>query len=126
MNIASLYEYCLSKKGVTEHFPFDEDALVFKVGGKIFALTSLKKWENGNPTLNLKCNPERAEYLRNQYDGIQPGFHLNKKHWNTIAINRDVPNSLVTELIDHSYQLVFKSLTIKSQNELFLKFSKSA
>ena len=120
MNITSFYEYCLSKKGVTEHFPFDEDALVFKVGGKIFALTSLKKWENGNPTLNLKCNPERAEDLRNQYDGIQPGFHMNKKHWNTIAINRDVPNSLVTELIDHSYELVFKSLTIKSQNEFLL------
>jgi len=120
MNITSFYEYCLSKKGVTEHFPFDEDALVFKVGGKIFALTSLKKWENGNPTLNLKCNPERAEDLRNQYNGIQPGFHMNKKHWNTIAINRDVPNSLVTELIDHSYELVFKSLTVKSQNELIL------
>lgn len=120
MNITSLYEYCLSKKGVTEHFPFDEDALVFKVGGKIFALTSLKKWENGNPTLNLKCNPERAEDLRNQYDGIQPGFHMNKKHWNAIAINRDVPNSLVTELIDHSYELVFKSLTVKSQNEFLL------
>ncbi len=120
MNITSFYEYCLSKKGVTEHFPFDEDALVFKVGGKIFALTSLKKWENGNPTLNLKCNPERAEDLRNQYNGIQPGFHMNKKHWNTIAINRDVSNSLVTELIDHSYELVFKSLTIKSQNEYLL------
>ena len=120
MNITSFYEYCLSKKGVTEHFPFDEDALVFKVGGKMFALTSLKKWENGNPTLNLKCNPERAEDLRNQYNGIQPGFHMNKKHWNTIAINRDVPNSLVTELIDHSYELVFKSLTIKSQNEFLL------
>jgi predicted DNA-binding protein (MmcQ/YjbR family) len=120
MNVTSFYEYCLSKKGVTEHFPFDDDALVFKVGGKIFALTSLKKWENGNPTLNLKCNPERAEDLRNQFDGIQPGFHMNKKHWNTIAINRDVPNSLVTELIDHSYELVFKSLTIKSQNEFLL------
>ncbi len=111
--------YCLSKRGVTEHFPFDEDTLVFKVGGKIFALTSLKKWENGNPTLNLKCNPERAEDLRNQYDGIQPGFHMNKKHWNTIAINRDVPNSLVTELIDHSYELVFKSLTIKVKTNSF-------
>ena len=120
MNITSFYEYCLSKKGVTEHFPVDEDALVFKVGGKIFALTSLKKWENGNPTLNLKCNPERAEDLRNQYTGIQPGFHMNKKHWNTITINRDVPNSLVTELIDHSDELVFKSLTIKSQNEFLL------
>ena len=120
MNITFFYEYCLPKRGVAEHFPFDEDALVFKVGGKIFALTSLKKWENGNPTLNLKCNPERAKDLRNQYNGIQPGFHMNKKHWNTIAINRDVPNSLVTELIDHSYDLFFKSLTIKSQNELLL------
>jgi len=120
MNITSFYEYCLSKKGVTEHFPFDEDALVFKVGGKIFALTSLKKWENGNPTLNLKCNPERAEDLRNQYDGIQPGFHMNKKHWNTITINSDVPDSLVKELIDHSFDLVFKSLSVKIQNELLL------
>ena len=120
MNTTSFYEYCLSKRGVTEHFPFDEDTLVFKVGGKIFALTSLKKWENGNPTLNLKCNPERAEDLRNQYDGIKPGFHMNKKYWNTIAINRDVPNSLVTELIDHSYELVFKSLTVKNQNEFLL------
>ncbi len=118
MDLGFFYEYCLSKNGVTEHFPFDNDALVFKVGGKMFALTSLKQWENGNPTLNLKCDPERAEALRNQYDGIMPGYHMHKKHWNTITINGDVPDSLVKELIDHSFDLVFKSLPLKIQNEL--------
>ena len=67
MNIQQLYEYCLSKKGVTEHFPFDNDTLVFKVGGKMFCLTSLKKWEEGEPSLNLKCNPEQTLLLRAQF-----------------------------------------------------------
>ena len=73
MNIQQLYEFCLSKKGVTEHFPFDEDTLVFKVGGKMFCLTSLKEWEKEAPSLNLKCDPERAEELRAEYDAIKPG-----------------------------------------------------
>jgi predicted DNA-binding protein (MmcQ/YjbR family) len=118
MNLETYYEYCLSKKGVTEHFPFDEDTLVFKVGGKMFALSSLKKWESGAPAVNLKCDPERAQELRAQYESIKPGFHMSKTHWNTVAINRDVPNTLVKELIDHSYELVFKSLTKKLQNEI--------
>lgn len=118
MNLEIYYEYCLSKKGVTEHFPFDEENLVFKVGGKIFALSSLKQWEKGEPSVNLKCDPERASELRAEYDDIQPGFHTSKKHWNTITINKDVSDSLVTELIDHSYELVFKSLAKKSQNEI--------
>jgi predicted DNA-binding protein (MmcQ/YjbR family) len=118
MNLETYYEYCLSKKGVTEHFPFDKDTLVFKVGGKMFALSSLSQWEKGQPSVNLKCDPERAQELRAQYDAIKPGFHMSKIHWNTIAINSDVSNALVKELIDHSYDLVFKSLTKKLQGEI--------
>lgn len=118
MNIESYFEYCLSKKGVTEHFPFDEDTLVFKVGGKVFALSSVAGWEKGEPAANLKCDPERGEELRAEYEDIRPGFHMNKVHWNTIQINRDVPDSLVKELIDHSYELVFRSLTKKIQSEI--------
>ncbi len=118
MNLETFYEYCLSKKGVTEHFPFDEETLVFKVGGKMFALSSLNQWEKRIPSVNLKCNPDYAEELRAQFDDIKPGWHMSKIHWNTIEINRDVPDSLIKELIDHSYDLVFKSITKKSQTEI--------
>ena len=118
MNIQQYFEYCLSKKGVTEHFPFDEDTLVFKVGGKMFALASSKEWEKGNPSVNLKCDPDRAEELRAQYDDIHPGFHMSKVHWNTVKVNRDVTDRFLKELIDHSYDLVFKSLTKKMQGEV--------
>ena len=118
MNLETYYEYCLSKKGVTEHFSFDEDTLVFKVGGKIFALSSLNQWEKGQPSVNLKCDPERAQELRAEYDDIQPGFHMNKIHWNTVAVNRDIQDAFFKELIDHSYELVFKSLTKKMQSEI--------
>ena len=118
MNLESYYEYCLSKKGVTEHFSFDEDTLVFKVGGKMFSLSSLSQWEKGQPSVNLKCDPERAQELRAEYDAIKPGFHMSKIHWNTIAINTTVSDVLVKELIDHSYDLVFKSLTKKLQVEI--------
>lgn len=118
MNLETYYDYCLSKKGVTEHFPFDEDTLVFKVGGKMFALSSLSQWEKGQPAVNLKCDPERAQELRAEYDDIQPGFHMSKIHWNTINVNADVSDMLIKELIDHSYELVFKSLTKKLQNEI--------
>jgi predicted DNA-binding protein (MmcQ/YjbR family) len=115
MNLEIFYESCLSKKGVTEHFPFDEDTLVFKVGGKIFASSSLNQWERGEPSVNLKCDPERAQELRVQYDDIKPGWHASKIHWNTVAINKGVKDTLVKELIDHSYELVHKSLTKKMQ-----------
>ncbi|ALM48822.1 MmcQ-like protein [Flavobacterium psychrophilum] len=118
MNIQAFYEYCLAKKGVTEHFPFDEDTLVFKVGGKMFSLSSLSQWEKGDPSINLKCDPEKALELRAEYDGIEPGYHMSKVHWNTIAVNSDVPAKLLRELIDHSYELVFKSLTKKLQAEI--------
>ena len=118
MNIQQLYEFCLSKKGVTEHFPFDEDTLVFKVGGKMFALTSLKDWENENAGINLKCDPEKATELRAEFEAINPGFHMSKIHWNTINFNKDVSDKMICELINHSYNLVFKSLTKKMQIEI--------
>ena len=118
MDIQSFYDHCLAKKGVTEHFPFDEDTLVFKVGGKMFALSSLTEWEKNKPSINLKCDPDRALELRAQYDGINAGYHMSKVHWNTVAVNGDVPLSLLKELIDHSYDLVFKSLTKKLQSEI--------
>jgi predicted DNA-binding protein (MmcQ/YjbR family) len=118
MNIQHLYEFCLSKKGVTEHFPFDEDTLVFKVGGKMFALTSLSNWEKETPTINLKCDPNVAIELRDKFDGISPGFHMSKVHWNTVKINEDVLDKKVLHLINHSYELVFSSLTKKIKNEI--------
>lgn len=118
MNIENYFEFCLSKKGVTEHFPFDQDTLVFKVGGKMFALSSLREWESGKPSINLKCEPGRAEELRAEYDDIMPGYHMSKVHWNTVNVNRDVPDAMLKELINDSYDLVFKSLTKKIQAEI--------
>lgn len=118
MNIQQLYEYCLSKKGVTEHFPFDEDTLVFKVGGKMFCLTSLKKWEEGSPSLNLKCDPDLAIQLREQFADIIPGYHMSKIHWNTVLVNNELPDKKVTHFINHSYELVFASLPKKTRQEI--------
>ena len=115
MNIEDFRTYCLNKKAVAEDFPFDEDTLVFKVMGKMFALTGL---EHQPPRVNLKCNPERAISLREKYDGlIFPGYHMNKKHWNTLEISK-LPNILITELIDHSYNLVIKGLPKKIRDKL--------
>jgi len=115
MNVEELREFCLSKKGVTEGFPFDESTLVFKVMGKMFALMSL---ERQPPQCNLKCNPERAEELREEYDGrIIPGYHMSKTHWNTLFLEQ-LPPQLIKDLIDHSYNLVVESLTKKLQQEL--------
>ena len=118
MNIQQLYEFCLSKKAVTEHFPFDEDTLVFKVGGKMFCLTSLKEWEKGPPVLNLKGDPEKNEELRAQYEAINPGFHMNKTYWNTVDFNNDVSDKMMLELINHSYELIYKGLTKKVRDEI--------
>ena len=116
MNIEEFREYCISKKGVAETFPFGEDTLVLKVMGKIFALTGL---ETHPATANLKCDPERAIELREAYDGlIRPGYHMSKVHWNTVELERNIPHTLLLELIDHSYDLVVKSLTKKLQAEL--------
>jgi len=118
MHIEQLREYCITKKGVTEHFPFDEVTLVFKVKGKMFALVGLDRWEQGEEKINLKCDPDKSLELRATYESINPGFHMNKKHWNTIILNQDVPDPLAFELIDHSYDLVVKGLTKKLKEEL--------
>ena len=116
MHIEQLRDFCLAKKGVTEHFPFDEVTLVFKVMEKVFALTRLDKWEQGEQCINLKCNPERAVELREVYEGVNPGWHSNKKHWNTVTINgSDVSGATVTALINHSYDMVVIGLTKKAQ-----------
>lgn len=114
MNIEEYRDYCLAKPGVTEGFPFNETTLVFKVMGKMFALTDIELFES----INLKCNPEKAIELREQYEGINPGYHMSKKHWNTVAVNSDVPRNLLFSLIDESYNLVVDSLTKKLKEEL--------
>ena len=112
MNIEEFREYCLSKKGSGESFPFDEQALVFKVMGKMFAITGL---EHHPPVVSLKCDPERSAGLRDEYDGrIYGAFHMNKLHWNSVLI-QSVPVNLVRELIDHSYELVVNKLTKKDR-----------
>ncbi|WP_299527365.1 MmcQ/YjbR family DNA-binding protein [uncultured Lutibacter sp.] len=115
MNIEEFRDYCLSKKYVTECFPFDEKTLVFKVANKMFALSGL---EHQPATVNLKCDPERAIELREEYSDIIEGFHMNKKLWNTMTIESGLSNELIKELIDHSYDLVVKGLTKKLQKEL--------
>ncbi|WP_372754222.1 MmcQ/YjbR family DNA-binding protein [Mariniflexile sp.] len=119
MNIEQIREYCLKKKAVTEDFPFDEDTLVFKVLGKMFALIGLKKWESGEKAINLKCNPDYAEELRAEYSCIQPGYHMSKKHWNTVQLhNGDLQPKFVLELIDHSYEMVVKGMPKKLRDTL--------
>ncbi len=116
MNIESYRNYCLNKKGVTESFPFDAKTLVFKVGGKMFALTNVDNFGS----INLKCDPELSLELRERYQAVKPGYHMNKKHWNSITINEDLPDPKIYELIDLSYNLVVKSLTKKLKTELRL------
>jgi predicted DNA-binding protein (MmcQ/YjbR family) len=106
MYLEDLRDYCLLKPGVTEATPFDEDTLVFKVGGKIFLLTSISTYAS----INLKCDPERASQLRDEFDYVLPGFHMNKKHWNTVLIGTGVTDRQLQEWVDHSYDLVLASL----------------
>jgi len=109
MNVEMIRDFCLLKAGVEETFPFDQRTLVFKVFGKMFALLDIDDFTG----INLKCDPERAVELRESYSGILPGYHMSKKHWNTVQMNSDVDSNLVFELIDHSYNLVFSSLPKK-------------
>ena len=106
MNIESFREYCISKKGVTEEFPFDSQTLVFKVVGKMFSLTDIDLFKS----VNLKCDPEWSMELREEYTSIIPGFHMNKKHWNTVIIDGSLADSFIKKLIDHSYELVVAKL----------------
>ncbi len=106
MNIEELRAYCLNRKGVTESFPFDDKVLVFKVMGKMFILMDVEEFQS----FNAKCNPEKAVRLREQYPGIQPGYHMNKQHWNTVSTDGSVPDQLMKELVDESYDLVWAGL----------------
>jgi len=114
MNIEDFRDYCLLKTGVTEETPFGPSTLVFKVGGKVFALTDIDTFGS----INLKCDPERAAELREQHDYVLPGFHMNKKHWNTVLIGTGAPGGQLRQLIDHSYDLVRASLPKKQREEL--------
>lgn len=114
MNIESFREYCISKKGVTEEFPFDSQTLVFKVIGKMFALTGIDLFES----VNLKCDPVWSMELREKYTSITPGFHMNKKHWNTVTIDGSLSDVFIKKLIDHSYDLVVAKLPKQSKVEL--------
>jgi predicted DNA-binding protein (MmcQ/YjbR family) len=114
MNIEELREYCLSKKGVAECFPFDETTLVFKVLGKIFLLTDLVN----DFSINVKCDPELAVELRERFSCVEPGYHMNKACWNTVTIDGSISDSMLFEWIDHSYEEVVKKMTKKQKDEL--------
>lgn len=107
MNIETFREYCLKKKGAVEDYPFNEETLVFKVMNKIFALTPLEKIPL---SVNLKCDPEKAIELRERYEAVMPGYHMNKKNWITVVMDNTIPDNVFKELIDHSYELVVQGL----------------
>ncbi len=114
MNIEIFREHCIAKKVVEETFPFDNDTLVFKVMGKMFALISIS-----DPThVNLKCSPDYAVELRQEFEAVKPGFHMNKANWNTVTFNSDANDKLILEWLDLSYDLVVAGLTKKLQKEL--------
>ena len=114
MTLEFFRSHCLAKFGATEDTPFGEDTLCFRVGGKIFALLNMDNFHY----VNLKCDPERAVELREEFAGITPGFHMNKKHWNSISVSGNVPDQLILTLVDHSYELVLATLSQKIKSQL--------
>ena len=114
MNIEELREYCISLNGVSEDFPFDETTLVFKVSGKMFCLTNLED----EFAIALKNDPEKNIELREEYPVIKPAYHMNKQHWNSIKVDGSIPDDMIKNLIDESYDLVVMKLTRKQQQEL--------
>lgn len=119
MTVDIVREYCLSKIGSSEDFPFDQDTLVFKVLGKMFALVPLENWERGKASINLKCDPEYAIELRERYNSIEPGFHMSKVHWNSVYLYRgEIDRDFLFELIDHSYDKVVEKMTKKDKASL--------
>jgi predicted DNA-binding protein (MmcQ/YjbR family) len=116
LNARSLMDYCLAKKGAVETFPFGPDARVFKVMAKMFAIMPA----DGTATISLKCDPTWAKLLRDTYEAVQPGYHLNKVHWNTVRVDGTIPDAEIREMIDHSYQLVVKGLK-KTEREVLAK-----
>lgn len=114
MNIEEFRNYCVSKYGSTEEFPFDDKVLVFKVKGKIFALVDVDLFQS----INLKCDPEKAIALREKYDAVQPGYHMNKKHWNTIEMDGTLGDNEIKHWINHSYELVVSKLPKRLREEV--------
>lgn len=114
MYLDEFREFCLQKPGVTEDTPFGPETLVFKVMNKIFAITGIDEFK----FINLKCDPERALELRERWSGIKPGWHMNKQHWNSVFVDGSVPDNLIKELTDHSYELIVASLPKKVRDEL--------
>ena len=115
MNVEQIREYCLKKEGVTEEFPFDEETLVFKVIGKIFLLVSL---DSIPLQFNFKCNPEVAIEIREKYESVVPGYHMNKKHWNTVIIDGSVSEKMILDWIEDSYGLVVAGLKKSDKKKL--------
>ena len=115
MNIEEIREYCITKPAVTEGFPFNDTALVFKVAGKMFALLDLSEESRG---ISLKCDPELAIELREQHPEVTPAYHFNKKHWNTVIVDGSVSDNQIRKWIDHSYDLVVQSLPKPQREEL--------
>lgn len=115
MDLETVRKYCLEKKSTTESFPFGESTLVFKVSGKMFLLISL---DSLPLQFNVKCDPEKAEELREEYSSVIPAFHMNKKHWNTIILNGQINAKQIREMIDESYALVIRSLPLKERKKL--------
>lgn len=111
MTLTYYRDYCLSKAGTSEDTPFDADTLCFRVGGKIFSICSISVFD----FVNLKCDPEKSLELREQFPGITPGYHMNKKWWNSVQVDGSIPDNLILQLVDHSYELVLSSLTKKEQ-----------
>jgi len=117
MNVESAREYCLKLQGCTESFPFDETTLVMKVGGKMFALINLDE----SPSVNLKCDPEKAIILRETFSTVLPGYHMNKKHWNTVLLDGSIKDELLMNWIKDSYHLVINKLPLTLKNQLGFK-----
>ncbi|MFD2726072.1 MmcQ/YjbR family DNA-binding protein [Hyunsoonleella rubra] len=119
MDIEQIRIHCLSKKGASESFPFDESTLVFKVLTKMFLMAPLNLWDKGENTITLKCDPEYTEQLRVDYESIYPGPYVSNKHWNTIDIYKgELKPQFIKELIDHSYEMVVKGMTKKMREKL--------
>ncbi len=114
MDIETYRKYCLRKKEVTEEFPFDKHTLVYKVAGRMFALANIEPFEH----INLKCNPERALQLREMHKGVTPGYHMSKKHWNTVKMDGSLPDKTIYQWIDDSYELVVGKLSKRDRKRL--------
>ena len=114
MDIETYRNYCLQKKGITEEFPFDESTLVYKVMGRIFTLANIEPFES----INLKCNPATALQLREMYEGVTPGYHMNKRHWNTVSTDGSISDRMICQWLDTSYELVVDQLSIRDQKWL--------